>query len=83
VEKSPGAFAVKDRMWYQGNSKDPVLSNASSPEAWYKSKFDYFVWMPMDMFGTSLDLSNLKCIHGCEGHGGNAPNNIKKHGSFA
>jgi hypothetical protein len=80
-KKSP-AFTAKDRMWYQGNSKDPVASNANSPEAWYKSKFDYFVWMPMDMFGTSVDLGTLKCIHGCEGHGGNAPN-IKKHGSFA
>ena len=75
-KRGNGAFAVRDKLWLLNNENDPVAKNARSPEAWYKSNFNIFTWMPSEQFGTQVDFSKIKCIHGCNGC------NVKKHGTL-
>jgi hypothetical protein len=48
-------------LWMQRNRIDPVAANVTSPEEYYKSRFEVFNWLVFDSF--KIDIKQIKCTH--------------------
>ena len=63
MKRGKATFLTK--LAYGPSHADPVAAGSYSPDDWYPSRFNHFIWMPMDSFGTMVDLKRIKCIR-CE-----------------
>ena len=56
-----GSFRDNSCLWGIGTNrvKDPVASRATKPDDWYQSRFKGFTWLPLDSFGTIVDIHKI------------------------
>ena len=60
MKRGKATFLTK--LAYGPSHADPVAASSYSPDDWYLSRFNHFIWTPMDSFGTMVDLKRIKCI---------------------